>query len=266
MTQDSSRNDPTAFLLDLEQKVKSLQVRSVRLPEGSNDLFGLCLFDDALPGPVKKILLDGIARLSTACATASTGKGRTGTAREEMTDPVGLPDSVAFRAVLQTEMTRHQKNRMPCALLFIAPDDISSSNTLEDNTVRLLIDVLRTSLQPGDIPARFDAVTFAVILPNTNRNRAYLRAKMIREAFKAKQQERTDRHLTLSIGLGIASLEEEATADDDFVAKTRQEMNRARDMGGDRICRCAEQQIIDSCQVTVEERAHLFSFLTKDMS
>ncbi|MDR2401231.1 MAG: GGDEF domain-containing protein [Deferribacteraceae bacterium] len=98
----------------------------------------------------------------------------------------GLFNRLTFNEVLEEEMERCTKTRVPLSLLVIDLDDFKKVNDTfghmaGDSVLSNLGRILSTQLRAGDIPARYGGEEFVVIAPNTNEEQVLVMADNLRK-------------------------------------------------------------------------------------
>ncbi|MDR2105385.1 MAG: GGDEF domain-containing protein [Deferribacteraceae bacterium] len=98
----------------------------------------------------------------------------------------GLFNRLTFSEVLEEEMQRCSKTRVPLSLLVIDIDDFKKVNDTfghmaGDSVLSNIGRILSTQLRAGDIPARYGGEEFVVIAPNTNEEQVFTMAHNIRK-------------------------------------------------------------------------------------
>jgi diguanylate cyclase (GGDEF)-like protein len=98
----------------------------------------------------------------------------------------GLFNRLTFNEVLEEEMERCTKTRVPLSLLVIDIDDFKRVNDTfghmaGDSVLSNIGRILSTQLRAGDIPARYGGEEFVVIAPNTNEEQVLVMANNLRK-------------------------------------------------------------------------------------
>jgi diguanylate cyclase (GGDEF)-like protein len=98
----------------------------------------------------------------------------------------GLFNRLTFNEVLEEEMDRCTKTRVPLSLLIIDIDDFKRVNDTfghmsGDSVLSNLGRILSTQLRAGDIPARYGGEEFVIIAPNTNEEQVLIMANHLRK-------------------------------------------------------------------------------------
>lgn len=248
MSTTGQRPDPARFLQETEQQAREQQLEAVRLMNGGDTLLGLALLLPNLPTEtIRQAMTQANCLLTTLPQSHAQGCGLNQAAA---TEEAGL------LALLQNEIDHHRESRLPCSLLLLSLTSAKTRNKATDRTHCQAITAIQPLLDHQDTVVPCDDHTIAVLLPATSLGKARRRAAAIQAALPCGQ------HLPCC-GLSVCHAHEPLSAKD-FLQRTRQELERAKTLGQGALCHAALATVDESCQVTVEERAHLFSFLAKD--
>lgn len=155
-----------------------------------------------------------------------------------------------FKDCVHAELARVKKSRLPCSLLLIRIDGAGDKIFLQKAAA-----TLQKEIEGGHHLVHFDHATLALLLPGLNRNRALRQAGAIHQSLSADTAGR------VTIGLAVC-MARAVPAAEEFMAMALNELQKAEYETGD-IFYSFHNQDDDSCQVTAEERAQLFSFLTR---
>jgi diguanylate cyclase (GGDEF)-like protein len=111
-----------------------------------------------------------------------------------------------------------------------------------DLVIKTMADILRSILRAGDIPAHLSGDEFAVLLPDTDQDRALIIAERVRDAVSARrilispdsgQEERTE--ITIGISIGIAVAPTHAQTSESLFEKADMALRKAKDRGRNRV-------------------------------
>lgn len=261
-----SGKDPHLFFRDLEQQARNYQVRTVRVTGTNNSFIGLVLVAGDLSG----------AEMAAALTSLSGDAGRHDSILA--TPLTGLTEATQFKRLLSLELARVQRTRLPCALILLELDNFSvpGGQTAErdESVFNWVHDLVLTQVHALDIVGRCaqgppasarSEIRLGIILPGTNFARALQRAQRVQQAVRAKPMMLGENQvlLTSSMGIAICHAGINLTAND-FISQAAAELERAQKNGGNSICHGTTSNPDDACQVSVEEKTQLFSFLTKE--
>jgi diguanylate cyclase (GGDEF)-like protein len=242
------------LIRELEQRVRQYPFRTVRITGSGDELLGLFLLsnDVRLTEVDLQLALAGILRpqpLPAAGAGSDALAGETGTGSLEQ--------------LLASQIEATRQTRLPCALILLETDALPEAPPEE--MLAGITTLVRTAVRRSDILLRCDAARLAIILPSISLREATDCAERIRQALARELllDEEQAPALTASIGIGLCYAGDRISAET-FAAKVARELERARQQGGNRVCRVIDSRADCSCQVSVEERAELFSIFLRD--
>jgi diguanylate cyclase (GGDEF)-like protein len=167
-----------------------------------------------------------------------------------ITDPLtGLANHRQFYDQLDRECRRAQRYQRPLTLLMLDLDRFKAFNDryghlAGDHALRETADVLRQNARSVDILARYGGEEFAVILPETDLQRAAAHAERIRSAVAnhvfVSQETGLEHRITVSVG--VAALGSTPEKIEDLVHDADQALYRAKAAGRNRIALAADQE------------------------
>lgn len=156
-----------------------------------------------------------------------------------------------FKDCVHAELARVKKSRLPCSLLLIRIDENNEDRGLLNKAAA----TVEIAIECNHHLAHFDHATLALLLPGLNRNRALRQACAIHQSLSAE--------ITARVKIGLAvCMARTVPAAEEFMEMAFNELQKAEHEAGD-IFYSSPNQDDDSCQVTAEERAQLFSFLNR---
>ncbi len=154
----------------------------------------------------------------------------------------GLANHRQFYQQLAREVRRSQRYQRPLTLLMLDLDEFKQYNDryghlAGDRALREVAEVLRRNARDVDILARYGGEEFAIILPETDLERAAFQAERIRgavaeHAFRGRDAS-TQGDLTVSIG--VAALTPGMRRIEDLVHDADQALYRAKSQGRNRL-------------------------------
>lgn len=251
MTRFNAAADPKQLIRDLEQWVQQqYPLRTVRITGRCEELLGLFLL-------AREVQLTE-HELQTALAGVFEGVpiSEPPAAREDETD------SGRFEQILASQIEHTRKTRLPCALILLEIDALAESPPAELQTE--LKALVQGAVRRSDILLECHLSRLAIILPSISLREATDCGERIRQTLAGTLPLEGDKpELTASMGIGIYYAGDRIPAGT-FAAKVARELERARQQGGNRICWTIDSRADCACQVSVEERAELFSIFLKD--
>ncbi|HWP30795.1 MAG TPA: HD domain-containing phosphohydrolase [Fimbriimonadales bacterium] len=156
-------------------------------------------------------------------------------------DPLtNLENHRCFKESLQREITRCDASKETASLLVIDVDRFNSYNSnyghhVGDEALKLVAEVLRETAPEFATIARYGGEEFAILLPLYHINQAMSLAENIRNKVKAAFSERDIPCVTVSIG--GAEYRVNTTEPEGLLLAAEIAMNRAKQLGRDRIAR-----------------------------
>jgi len=151
----------------------------------------------------------------------------------------GLYNHRYFQEQLEVEVKRAQRYDLNLSLIMIDLDHFKEFNDsyghLEgDSLLRKISQILKSSLRETDFVARYGGEEFAVILPETNKERASIAAERIRKTIN--EQTFGEGGVKMTISLGVASYPDDACLRADLIKKADEALYRAKREGRNRTC------------------------------
>lgn len=164
--------------------------------------------------------------------------------QEALTDSLtGIPNRKCFDMRLRELMASATIDPKPLALIMVDIDHFKKFNDnyghlVGDQVLRLVARTLTDCVRGQDVAARFGGEEFAVILPNTNLDGAYVVAENIRANVAAKKITRKSTgdslgHITLSLGIAMFRRGEHGAQ---FLKRADEGLYLAKGAGRNRTC------------------------------
>ncbi|MEJ2032774.1 MAG: GGDEF domain-containing protein [Deltaproteobacteria bacterium] len=260
MSRFNAAADPELLIRDLEQRVQQYPFRAVRITGSREELLGLFLLpqdvrltesdlQNAFAAIFERQMADGLS--------PAVSVGDAGDSSAEKTNIGSLEELLAC----QIERTR--QTRLPCAFILLEPD--AQEEDRPEKMMPEITGLVQAAVRRSDILLRCDIARLAVILPSISLREATDCAERIRQALARKPAigEGQAPTVTASIGIGLCYAGDQISAET-FAANVARELARARRQGGNQVCRVIDSRTDRSCQVSVEERAELFSIFLKE--
>lgn len=153
----------------------------------------------------------------------------------------GLYNRRHFREALERELTRARRNGSNVALVIADLDYFKKVNDTfghgaGDLVLREMGALLKNSIRAGDMACRFGGEEFALILPESDREGARLKAEALRKAFNVLRLAYDGRDLgRLTISFGIALFPDHADGSDQLLRAADEALYAAKGAGRDRV-------------------------------
>jgi diguanylate cyclase (GGDEF)-like protein len=177
----------------------------------------------------------------------------------------GLYNFRYLQRSLEVEMERTKRTRLPTGLVMIDLDHFKNVNTLYGHECGNVVlarfgQILKDSVRVIDVPCRYGGEEFAVILPGASLRQSIGIAERLRETTRSNLitfGEQTLR-ITGSFGVVVYRSSDEYTVGT-FLNRADQFLYEAKNSGRDRICAEEPGAVLMPDEVTVDEKAALFS-------
>ena len=154
----------------------------------------------------------------------------------------GLANHRQFYHQLAREVRRAQRYRRPLTLLMLDLDHFKQYNDrfghlAGDQALRATAEVLRRNARDVDILARYGGEEFAIILPETNMERAVIHAERIRAAIAnhAFRGRDSNPQGDLTVSIGVATLTPAMRKIEELVQRADQALYLAKSQGRNRL-------------------------------
>lgn len=158
---------------------------------------------------------------------------------DAMTDALtGVANRAAFDKALQAAMTATQKDGAPLCLMLADIDHFKKFNDqwghqTGDQVLRLVAQVMKSSVRSRDELARYGGEEFAVIMPDASLESAAKLAETIRSAVESRhlRKRRTNEDLgVITMSIGVCAVEAGDTVDT-FIERADQRLYAAKEAG-----------------------------------
>ena len=150
----------------------------------------------------------------------------------------GLPGDRAFRTALQAELRRAKRYGHRVAVVLFDLDGFTAVNEragtlLGDRLLREAAMLLGNKIRDIDLAARPGEDEFAMLLPQTDHNGAFLVAERFRREIEShfRKRELAGRPVDLTVSAGIASYPDDAPDVETLVARAAQALYQAKASG-----------------------------------
>ncbi len=141
---------------------------------------------------------------------------------------------------LDYELERSRRHNHQFSLLLVRPDDIDDTGVrwgegATRDVLRELAELIGSHVRATDVPFRYGAYDFCVILPETPAEGARVAAERIRLAVSGRRVDFGPGELVdLSVSIGIAAFPDDATSNADLSRAAGRALARAIEIGGNR--------------------------------
>lgn len=263
----------------IEKDLRSYPVDKLWLADESNDKLGVLLFGEGIAAGRLGPLLSDLApdflssgRPAKVICVPEVVR-RVCEMRDELErwkrlssiDPLtGLANFRHFREMLVAELDRVLRTKLPCALVMIDIDHFKAINDTHghengNQALKFVANVIKDQIRKIDFAARYGGEEFAVILPGTHLGKAVEVAKRLCAVVRDSvvQLDAVAARLTVSAGVAVCKADE-IVSPELLIQRADEQLYCAKKQGRDRVCFRPSPQKEELCQVTVEERTHLF--------
>lgn len=158
--------------------------------------------------------------------------------RARIDELTGLFNRRHFDEIVKLEIDRHARYRSMLSLIFLDLDFFKAYNdnqghTAGDRVLELVGRLMNDALRNTDLAFRYGGDEFAVILPQSATNDAFVVAERVRGRIAA---EMTKRDIKISASLGLASWPSDGVTSDELVNAADRALYYAKETGGNRTC------------------------------
>lgn len=161
-----------------------------------------------------------------------------------ITDPLtGLFNRRYLEERFTEEIRRSERYHLSCSLVLFDIDDFKLLNDTEghlagDTALKEVAKTAQQSARVHDVFCRFGGEEFAIIMPQTTREEAYLVAERIRNNVKSLPIEKWEKfpHDRITISLGVASFPSDGKTVHELVKSADTALYKAKSMGKDKSC------------------------------
>lgn len=145
-----------------------------------------------------------------------------------------------FRARLDDEFNRAKRYNSPLSCIMLDIDYFKSINDAfghkqGDIVLKEITDVIKNNARKTDVVARYGGEEFVVLLPQTDRDGAFIQAERIRTAVKGYRCSEQDRCIMVTISLGVSTFPSpDINKADDLVGMADNALYKAKNNGRDK--------------------------------
>lgn len=154
-----------------------------------------------------------------------------------------------FQQHLEKDIERAKRYREDVSLLMIDIDHFKRCNDThghqEGNKIlKKVTAILKKSIREVDLLARYGGEEFAIILPCTPKNGAHEIAQRMRELVESTEFILNDRHVTITISVGVSTFPEDAGLQFELIKRADMALYHAKRTGRNRVV-CYSDAIAD---------------------
>jgi diguanylate cyclase (GGDEF)-like protein len=172
------------------------------------------------------------------------------TERNAVTDGLtGLYNRQFFDSSMRRETKRAERYSLTFSLVLLDLDNFKEVNDryghqVGDEALSACSQIIRRSVREIDVPCRYGGEEFALILPETEREGAYIVSERIRWDVEELFQNQTIREhrLDLSVSGGVAIYPIDSSSEEELVAMADQALYRSKDAGKNRVTLHADEK------------------------
>jgi len=157
----------------------------------------------------------------------------------------GIPNRRSFDSRLDMEWQRAAREKMPLSILMLDIDKFKVYNDTfghqqGDLTLQAIANIINESIRrPTDLAARWGGEEFAVLLPNTDANGAFVIAEKIRTSIEKMVipcDDERGRKATVSIGVNTQIFAPGSSSIENFISVADNALYKAKEAGRNRVC------------------------------
>lgn len=145
-----------------------------------------------------------------------------------------------FRKMLDDEFNRARRYESPLSCIMMDIDYFKNINDAfghgqGDTVLKEITDVIKENVRQTDVVARYGGEEFVILLPQTNKEGAFIQAERIRNAIKSYRCSGRDRCIMVTVSLGVSTYPaSDITKADDLVGFADNALYEAKANGRDR--------------------------------
>ena len=230
-------------VISSQDKMELCEVCPVFSSQDSNSIEGILLVDNSLsnkPIDQKTVTLLSVVAHSIGIAV-NNAKAFSNVLRESIHDGLtGLHNRRYFNERLIDEVDRAKRYGAYLSLLIIDIDHFKHVNDqyghpVGDNVLVWISEVFRNKLRNTDLVARYGGEEFAIILLNTQKDKAveiaeFLRCAVAESAFPENE------NVKVTISVGVSTLGIDTNSFDGLISKADKALYNAKSQGRNKVC------------------------------
>jgi diguanylate cyclase (GGDEF)-like protein len=224
---------------------------------------------------VRRPWSDGRTTVSVLRVLGRSGSPRVETARGGLDPLTGLADHASFEGTLAASVEDASREATPMALVLADVDHLRRVNdqagrTVGDEVLLKLAGILRADLSDDAFAARLGEDDFAVLLPGSGRGEARQFAARLRstvEQIRFGGPDSPDERVRVTLSLGAASFPADADGGSDLLARAKEALEEARQLGRNRVwCYLRRPRVPLRAPVYFDGERPLLLGFTRDLS
>lgn len=142
--------------------------------------------------------------------------------------------------IFKDELKRSRRYKQNEALLMLRVDQLeqveqSHGKLVSDSILKGLSNFLMKMIRDVDIPARYDAEHFAVVLPATDLKGTLVLAERIRSKVSYERISEMGQNWSVTVSIGVSAFPDHSPSPDELIQKAYQACTMAKMQGGDRV-------------------------------
>ncbi|MBU3022464.1 GGDEF domain-containing protein [Aestuariibacter sp. A3R04] len=129
-----------------------------------------------------------------------------------------LPNRRGMRQLMEQEIKRHQRNKLPLSVVLTDIDNFKKVNDTYghgngDIILKRTADILRQNIRRQDLVCRWGGEEFLIVLPETNETNAATLAEKIRKTLADSEIWLDERKIGITASFGICEINEDVSVD-----------------------------------------------------
>jgi diguanylate cyclase (GGDEF)-like protein len=240
---DIEKNDKFFFMKRAKYKTRAFISLPLKIGEETIGVLNIC---DKATGEIfseeDMDLLSSFATYASIAVERSMYYALAGHLRElSITDVLtGLFNRRYFEERFYEELQRSERHNLSFSLLMLDIDDFKLFNDTEghlsgDDVLKRIADIAKDNLRVIDVISRFGGEEFAVIMPQTEGDEAFLVAERIRKSIKERLTDSWDSFPrdTITVSIGIATFPSDGAGRKELIQNTDRALYKAKMEGKD---------------------------------
>jgi diguanylate cyclase (GGDEF)-like protein len=230
---DAEGGEMLSTALGLPDWVRAITLVPIRTDGASIGILPVLWDTRRVPGLDVLDLLNGLAdQTGLAFAQAQLRRARELAATDSLT---GLANHRAFQDLLAAHIADARRRGGQVSILFCDLDRFKTVNDRHGHAVGDLLlhriaDAIRGAARDGDVVARYGGDEIALILPATDRDGALEAGRRLR-----RQVRSVDNAMGVDVTVGVAVYPDDASTQDDLLARADAAMYAGKRLGGGRV-------------------------------